>query len=56
VPVGQRDRLVAALPGGGERADPRREPELGQAADLQVGPADLSGQGNALLEVALGGL
>jgi hypothetical protein len=53
VPVGERDRLPATPTGGGERADPRREPELGQAADFQVGPADLSGNGNALLEVAL---
>jgi hypothetical protein len=54
VPLGQRDRFVAALPGGGERADPRREPELGEAADFEIGPADLPGQGGALLEVAFG--
>ena len=54
VPLGQRDRFVAALPGRGERADSRREPELGQAAHFEIGPADLLGQDGALLEVAFG--
>src|SRR6266508_4612473 len=52
VPLGERYRLVAVLPGGGDRADLRRETQLRQAADLQVGPADPAGQGGALLEVA----
>ena len=32
-------------------AEPRREAQLGKAADLQVGPADAPGQNGALLEV-----
>jgi hypothetical protein len=54
VPLGERDRLAAAPLGGGERAHPRRETELRQAADFQVGPADLPGQDGALPEVAFG--
>src|SRR6266536_6279693 len=54
VPVGERYRLVAAPPGSGERADLRRETELGEAADFQVGAADVPGQDGALLEVAFG--
>jgi hypothetical protein len=54
VQLGERDRLVAALPGDGERADPRRERELRKAGDFQVGPADAPGQGGAFLEVAFG--
>ena len=53
VPIGKGDRLVAATPGRGERADPRRETQLCQAGDLQVGPADPPGKNGALLEVAL---
>ena len=52
IPVGERDRLAAAAPGRGERADPRREPELRETADFEVGPADLPGQDGALAEVA----
>ena len=52
VPLGERDRLAAAPPGRGERAEPRCETELRKAADFQVGPADPPGQGGALLEVA----
>src|SRR6266511_1158931 len=51
VSLGEFDRLLAALPGGGERADPRRESELRQAGDFEVGPADPPGQDGALLEV-----
>ena len=52
VPVGERDRLTASLPGDGEGADPRRETQLRKAADFQVWPADAPGQDGALLEVA----
>ena len=54
VSLGERDRLAAAPLGRGERADLRCEPELRQAADFEVGPADLPGQGGALPEVAFG--
>jgi hypothetical protein len=54
VSLGERYRLLAAPPGSGERADLRREPELREAADFEVGPADLPGQIGALLEVAFG--
>src|SRR6266852_7606032 len=52
IPVGERYRLAAAAPSRGERADPRREPELRETADVEVGPADLPGQDGALAEVA----
>src|SRR6266702_4631253 len=51
VPLGERYRLLAALPGGGDRADLRRETQLRQAGDFEVGPADPPGQDGALLEV-----
>ncbi len=54
VPLGECDRLAAAPLGRGERANPRRETELRQAADLEVGPADLPGQGSALPQVTFG--
>ncbi len=55
MPLGEGDRLAAAPLGRGERVeDQRREPELRQAADFQVGPADLTGQVGALPEVAFG--
>ena len=34
--------------------DQRREPELREAADFEVGPADLTGQDRALPEVTFG--
>ena len=52
VSVGEGDRLAAAAPGGGERVDLRRETELCQAGNLQIGPADPPGQNGALPEVA----
>src|SRR6266487_4359997 len=52
VAPGKRYRLVAAAPGSGERVDPRRETELREAADLEIGPTDLPGQNGALLQVA----
>jgi hypothetical protein len=54
VPVGDRYRLAAALPGRGERADLRREPELRQAPGLEVGSADPPGQDGALQQVPFG--
>src|SRR5207342_1652513 len=51
VPVGERYRLVAAAPGGGERADLRRESKLREAGDFKVRPADSPGQDCALQEV-----
>src|ERR1700722_11797811 len=51
VPVGERDRLVAASAGRAERTGFRHESELGEAADFEVGPADRPGQGGALLQV-----
>ncbi len=54
VPLGQLDRLAAAPLGDGERVDPRREAQLRQAPDLEVGPADLPGQRGALPQVAFG--
>jgi len=40
VPVSERYRLLAAPPGGVERMDLRREPELRKASDFKVGSAD----------------
>jgi hypothetical protein len=54
VPLGEGDRLTAALLGRGERVDLGCEPELREAADFEVGSADLPGQGGALLQVAFG--
>ena len=54
VPLSGCYRVAAAPLGRGERVDLRREPELRQAAHLEVGPADLPGQGGALLQVAFG--
>jgi len=54
VPIGERNRLAAEPPGRGERARLRRETELRQASDFEVGPADPPGQDGALPEVALG--
>src|SRR6185369_16623497 len=62
VPFGERDRLAAAPLGRGERTGLRhvgtmediRESELRQAADFEVGAADLPGQVGTLPEVAYG--
>src|SRR6266540_5759126 len=51
--LGKRDRLAAAPLDSGEREDLRREPQLREASDLEVGPADLTGQDSALPQVAL---
>src|ERR1700730_10924665 len=53
-PRGGCYRLAAAQLGNGERVDLRREPELRQAADLEIGSADLPSQDGALLQVAFG--
>src|SRR6266704_1376776 len=55
VPLGEGERLAAAPLGCGERVeDERCEPELRQAADFQVGAADLPGEVSALPEAAFG--
>ena len=54
VPLGERYRLTAALLGRGQGTGCRREAELGQAGDLEIGAADLTGQGGALPQVAFG--
>ena len=45
---------MAVALGSDERAGFRREPELREAPDFEVGPTDLPGQDDALLEVAFG--
>ena len=54
MPVSERYRLAAALPGNGEGAELGRETELRQTGDLQVGAADLPGQDSALPEMTFG--
>src|SRR5258706_11394623 len=50
--VGEGDRLAAAPLGRGERVEDQRcEPQLREAAGLQVRAADLPGQDGALQEV-----
>src|SRR5262249_56860550 len=53
--LGEGDRLAAAPLGRGERVEDQRcEPELRQAGDVQVWPADLTAQLGALPELAFG--
>jgi len=52
VPLGEGDRLVAMPPGSLERMGLRHGSELREAADFEVGSADLPGQDGALLQVA----
>ena len=54
VSLGEGDRLPAAPLDSGERSDPRREPELHEASDFEVGPADVPGQDGTLPKVAFG--
>ena len=54
VPPGQLDRLPAPLRCRRERPEDRNFRPVRQAGELEIGPPDPAGQGDALLEVPLG--